>query len=56
MRALDLRAGIALTLCGMAAEGETVIYDAWQIGRGYVDLIPKLKSLGAICSGEIEEL
>lgn len=56
VRALDLRAGIALTLCGMAAEGETVIYDAWQIGRGYVDLIPKLKSLGAICSGEIEEL
>jgi len=56
VRALDLRAGIALTLCGLAAEGETVISDAWQIGRGYVDLIPKLKSLGAICSGEIKEL
>lgn len=56
VRALDLRAGIALTLCGMAAEGETVIQDAWQIGRGYVDLIPKLKSLGAVCSGEIKEL
>lgn len=56
VRALDLRAGIALTLCGMTAEGETVIHDAWQIGRGYVDLIPKLKSLGAVCSGEIKEL
>lgn len=56
VRALDLRAGIALTLCGLAAEGETVISDAWQIGRGYVDLIPKLKSLGAVCSGEIKEL
>ncbi|MFA0075120.1 UDP-N-acetylglucosamine 1-carboxyvinyltransferase [Vibrio cyclitrophicus] len=56
VRALDLRAGIALTLCGLAAEGETTITDAWQIGRGYVDLIPKLKSLGAICSGEIKEL
>ncbi|MBV2209763.1 MAG: UDP-N-acetylglucosamine 1-carboxyvinyltransferase [Thermomonas sp.] len=55
VKALDLRAGIALTLCGLSAEGETIIYDAWQIGRGYVDLIPKLKSLGAACSGEIKE-
>ena len=55
VKALDLRAGIALTLCGLAAEGETVISDAWQIGRGYVNLIPKLKSLGANCSGEIKE-
>lgn len=53
VKALDLRAGIALTLCGLAAEGETVITDAWQIGRGYVDLVPKLKSLGANCSGSI---
>lgn len=53
VKALDLRAGIALTLCGLGAEGETTITDAWQIGRGYVDLIPKLKSLGAICSGSI---
>src|SRR5690625_3532113 len=56
VNAIDLRAGIALTLCGMVADGETVINNAWQIGRGYVDLIPKLKSLGAICSGEIKEL
>ena len=53
VKALDLRAGIALTLCGLAAEGETVITDAWQIDRGYVDLIPKLKSLGASCSGSL---
>lgn len=53
VKALDLRAGIALTLCGLAAEGETTITDAWQIGRGYVDLIPKLKSLGANCSGSL---
>lgn len=55
VKALDLRAGIALTLCGLAAENETIITDAWQIGRGYVNLIPKLKSLGAACSGSIEE-
>lgn len=53
VRALDLRAGIALTLCGLAAEGETIITDSWQIGRGYVDLVTKLKSLGAECSGDV---
>lgn len=47
VRALDLRAGAALALCGLVAEGETVITDPWQIGRGYVDFVDKLKSLGA---------
>ena len=56
VKALDLRAGIALTLAGLSADGETIITDAWQIGRGYVNLITKLKSLGAVCSGEIKEL
>ena len=47
VRALDLRAGAALALCGLTAEGETTIADAWQIARGYVDFAGKLKSLGA---------
>lgn len=47
VRALDLRAGAALALCGLAAEGETVITDAWQIARGYVNFAEKLRSLGA---------
>jgi UDP-N-acetylglucosamine 1-carboxyvinyltransferase len=47
VKALDLRAGAALALCGLAAEGETIIHDAWQIGRGYVNFAKKLKSLGA---------
>ena len=46
VRALDLRAGIALLLAGMTAEGETIIEDAWQIGRGYENLKCKLKGLG----------
>lgn len=46
VRALDLRAGAALALCGLIAEDETVINDAWQIGRGYVDFVEKLVSLG----------
>jgi UDP-N-acetylglucosamine 1-carboxyvinyltransferase len=47
VRALDLRAGAALTLCGLMAEGETVITDAWQISRGYVGFVDKLRKLGA---------
>lgn len=44
--ALDLRAGAALLLAGMIAEGETVIENAWQIGRGYCQLDRKLTKLG----------
>lgn len=44
--ALDLRAGIALVLAGLTAEGETTIDNAWQIGRGYENLHDKLKGLG----------
>ncbi|RDE10138.1 UDP-N-acetylglucosamine 1-carboxyvinyltransferase [Pelagibacterium lacus] len=47
VRAVDLRAGAALALCGLAAEGETVISDAWQIARGYEDFGGKLEALGA---------
>lgn len=47
VRALDLRAGAALALCGLIAEGETIITDAWQINRGYVNFAEKLQSLGA---------
>jgi UDP-N-acetylglucosamine 1-carboxyvinyltransferase len=44
--ALDLRAGMALLLCGMRAEGVTTIENAWQIFRGYNDLESKLSALG----------
>lgn len=47
VRATDLRAGAALALCALTAEDETVIRDAWQISRGYVDFEEKLTSLGA---------
>ena len=46
VKALDLRAGAALTLCGLIADGETIIEDAWQINRGYDGFIKKLKKLG----------
>jgi len=45
VKALDLRAGATLTLCGLVAEGETIVEDAWQIERGYDDFVEKLKAL-----------
>lgn len=45
VNALDLRAGIALLLAGLTAEGETSIENSWQISRGYENLIKKLKAL-----------
>lgn len=45
--ATDLRAGAALVLAGMSAEGETEISGAEHICRGYDDLVGKLKAMGA---------
>ncbi|VAW76049.1 UDP-N-acetylglucosamine 1-carboxyvinyltransferase [hydrothermal vent metagenome] len=44
--ATDLRAGIALALAGLVADGETVINDGFQIDRGYDRFESKLKALG----------
>ena len=47
VKATDLRAGAALWLAGLAAQGETLIYDIEHIERGYENLTEKLSSLGA---------
>jgi UDP-N-acetylglucosamine 1-carboxyvinyltransferase len=47
VRALDVRAGAALVLAGLAAEGETVVLQSHHIDRGYPDLAGKLRALGA---------
>jgi UDP-N-acetylglucosamine 1-carboxyvinyltransferase len=46
--ATDLRAGAALVIAGLAAEGETRIVGVEHIERGYQDMIAKLAGLGAI--------
>ena len=50
----DLRAGAALVIAGLAAEGITVLDDIQYIQRGYEDIVEKFKSLGAemelVCS------
>jgi len=47
VRAPDIRAGVALVLAGLVADGETVVSGAHHIGRGYEDLVGALVSLGA---------
>ena len=43
----DLRAGAALVIAGLAAEGITVVDDIYYIERGYEDFEKKLAQLGA---------
>ena len=43
----DLRAGAALVIAGLAAEGITIVDDIVYIQRGYEDFEGKLRSLGA---------
>ncbi len=47
VRAVDLRAGAAMIIAGLAAKGVTVISDIDIIERGYLDIVEKLRSLGA---------
>jgi UDP-N-acetylglucosamine 1-carboxyvinyltransferase len=47
VKATDLRAGAALILAALAAEGKTTIEDVYHIDRGYVDIEKKFKALGA---------
>ncbi len=43
----DLRAGAALVIAGLGAEGETRVSKIHYIDRGYVDIVGKFRSLGA---------
>ena len=45
--ACDLRAGAALLIAALAAEGESIIKNAEIIDRGYEDIVQKLGTLGA---------
>jgi UDP-N-acetylglucosamine 1-carboxyvinyltransferase len=47
VKATDLRAGAALILAGLVAEGKTEISDIYHIDRGYVNIEDKLCQLGA---------
>lgn len=47
VHACDLRAGAAMVIAGLAAEGKTVIEEIEYIERGYENLIEKLNGVGA---------
>lgn len=47
VRATDIRAGAALVLAGLVADGETVVSDAQHVDRGYEDFAGALAALGA---------
>ena len=49
----DLRAGAALVLAGIVAEGETRIHKIEHIDRGYEDYVGKLQALGADVKREL---
>lgn len=43
----DLRAGMALILAGLVADGTTTIDNAYQVDRGYERIVERLQALGA---------
>lgn len=47
IRADDLRAGAAMLIAGMCAEGRTVIEEIYHIERGYEKVVEKLRNVGA---------
>jgi UDP-N-acetylglucosamine 1-carboxyvinyltransferase len=47
VRAQDVRAGAALVVAGLAADGETRVLDPYHVDRGYPDLAGQLQALGA---------
>ena len=53
--ATDLRAGAALVIAGLAAQGTTTIGAVYHIDRGYDRLVEKLRGLGADISRQGDE-
>lgn len=47
MTSPDIRAGVALLIAALSAEGKSVIYNAHQIDRGYQNIDRRLAALGA---------
>ncbi len=46
VRARDLRAGAALVMAGLCAQGTTIVNNAYAIERGYEDFVEKIRSIG----------
>ena len=44
--ATDLRAGAALVVAALCAEGQSEVYEIQHVERGYVDIVKKIRALG----------
>ena len=47
VKATDLRAGAAMIIAGLVADGSTEIEDIYHIERGYENVVEKFQALGA---------
>ncbi|MDD4801787.1 MAG: UDP-N-acetylglucosamine 1-carboxyvinyltransferase, partial [Syntrophomonas sp.] len=47
IKATDLRAGAALVIAGLTAQGKTVLLNSEHVDRGYENIAPKLNAMGA---------
>jgi len=47
VEACDLRAGAAMVIAGLCADGETIVEDVKYIERGYENFVGKLRAIGA---------
>ena len=52
LRSLDIRAGMAILIAALVAEGESILSDVYVIDRGYQKIESRLKDIGA----EIERI
>jgi len=43
----DIRAGAAMVIAALCAEGESMLHHAWHVDRGYPDMVTRLAELGA---------
>ncbi len=54
VRALDIRAGAAMVIAALTADGVTEIEDMYHVDRGYQDFEAKMTALGAVVRRERE--
>ncbi len=55
VKACDLRAGAAMVIAGLCAEGVTYVEDIHHIERGYEDIVEKLRGVGADISRVVDK-
>jgi UDP-N-acetylglucosamine 1-carboxyvinyltransferase len=54
VRALDIRAGAAMVIAALSADGVTEIEDMYHVDRGYQEMEAKLEAIGAVVRRERE--